>query len=149
MRDLGTVVRGIRTPIIKENDNLATIVVNSVLNASKNNHFEFFVDDIDQLRFTCCKVEVIEKTRKEYKASFYFTDYMKYLLEHPEFSIGSDHQVKLNLYNPDSSKSISLHKTPVTLKQKRFCCDTTNDSSTLTIELIFVESYKRVLNPIF
>ena len=29
MRNVGTVVRGIRTPIIKENDDLANIVVNS------------------------------------------------------------------------------------------------------------------------
>ena len=46
MRDLGTVVRGIRTPIIKEGDDLASIVVNSVLNASKNNNFEIRDRDI-------------------------------------------------------------------------------------------------------
>jgi len=46
MRDLGTVVRGIRTPIIKENDDLASIVVDSVVNASKNNDFEFHDKDI-------------------------------------------------------------------------------------------------------
>lgn len=46
MRDLGTVVRGIRTPIIKEGDDLAEIVVDSVLNASKNNNFEFNDKDI-------------------------------------------------------------------------------------------------------
>ena len=46
MRDLGTVVRGIRTPIIKENDNLVDIVVNSVVNASKNNGFVFHDRDI-------------------------------------------------------------------------------------------------------
>ncbi len=46
MRDLGTVVRGIRTPIIKEGDDLATIVTNSVLNAAKNNNFEFNDRDI-------------------------------------------------------------------------------------------------------
>ena len=46
MRDLGTVVRGIRTPIIKESDDLATIVVNSLINASKNNNFEFRDKDV-------------------------------------------------------------------------------------------------------
>ena len=46
MRDLGTVIRGIRTPIIKENDDLAKIVVDSVINASKNNNFEFQDRDI-------------------------------------------------------------------------------------------------------
>ena len=40
MRTVGTTVRGIRTPIIKENDDLASIVVDSVLNASKNENFE-------------------------------------------------------------------------------------------------------------
>ena len=41
MRDVGTIVRGIRTPIIKEGDDLATIVVDSVIKASKSEHFEF------------------------------------------------------------------------------------------------------------
>ena len=35
MRCVGTVVRGIRTPIIKENDDLATIVVDSLMAAKK------------------------------------------------------------------------------------------------------------------
>ena len=46
MRDLGTVVRGIRTPIIKENDDLGRLVVDSIINASKNNNFEFHDKDI-------------------------------------------------------------------------------------------------------
>ena len=46
MRDLGTVVRGIRTPIIKEDDDLASIVVNSVMSAKENNGFEFHNRDI-------------------------------------------------------------------------------------------------------
>lgn len=46
MRDLGTVVRGIRTPIIKENDDLGRIVVDSILNASKNNNFQFHDKDV-------------------------------------------------------------------------------------------------------
>lgn len=46
MRDLGTVVRGIRTPIIKEGDDLASIVVDSIINASKNNKFEFNDKDV-------------------------------------------------------------------------------------------------------
>ena len=46
MRDLGTVVRGIRTPIIKEGDDLATIVVDSVVNASKNNNITFHDKDV-------------------------------------------------------------------------------------------------------
>lgn len=46
MRNVGTVVRGIRTPIIKENDDLATIVVDSLLNASQSEGFEFKDKDI-------------------------------------------------------------------------------------------------------
>ncbi len=46
MRDLGTVVRGIRTPIIKEGDNLAEIVVDSIINASKNNDFDLRDKDV-------------------------------------------------------------------------------------------------------
>ncbi len=41
MRCVGTVVRGIRTPIIKENDDLANIVVDSLIKASKNEGFSF------------------------------------------------------------------------------------------------------------
>lgn len=46
MRCVGTTVRGIRTPIIKEGDNLAEIVVNSLLDASKNEGFSFNDKDI-------------------------------------------------------------------------------------------------------
>ena len=41
MRCVGTVTRGIRTPIIKENDDLATIVVDSLMAAQKSEGFEF------------------------------------------------------------------------------------------------------------
>ena len=41
MRCVGTVVRGIRTPIIKENDDLATIVVDSLMAAKESENFEF------------------------------------------------------------------------------------------------------------
>ena len=34
MRNVGTVVRGIRTPIIKENDDLASIVIDSLMAAA-------------------------------------------------------------------------------------------------------------------
>ena len=46
MRCVGTVVRGIRTPIIKENDDLASIVVNSLMKAKENEKFEFKDKDI-------------------------------------------------------------------------------------------------------
>ncbi len=45
-RAVGTVVRGIRTPIIKEGDDLKQIVIDSVLNASKQENFEFNDRDI-------------------------------------------------------------------------------------------------------
>jgi F420-0:gamma-glutamyl ligase len=46
LRTVGTVVRGIRTPIIKENDDLADIVVETLLNAQKNEGFEFKDRDV-------------------------------------------------------------------------------------------------------
>lgn len=46
MRCVGTVVRGIRTPIIKENDDLANIVVDSLIEARKNENFDFRDRDI-------------------------------------------------------------------------------------------------------
>lgn len=46
MRTVGTVVRGIRTPIIKENDDLATIVVESLLRSKESEGFEFRDKDI-------------------------------------------------------------------------------------------------------
>ncbi len=46
MRNVGTVVRGIRTPIIKENDDLATIVVDSLIAASESEPFTFKDRDI-------------------------------------------------------------------------------------------------------
>ena len=58
MRDLGTVVKGIRTPIIKENDDLERIVVDSIINASKNNNFEF--NDRDVIAITEAVVGISE-----------------------------------------------------------------------------------------
>ncbi len=46
MRHIGTVVRGIRTGIIKENDDLANIVVDSVISASKEGNFKIKNKDI-------------------------------------------------------------------------------------------------------
>ena len=46
MRNVGTIVRGIRTPIIKEGDDLASIVVDSVLKASESEKFDFNDKDI-------------------------------------------------------------------------------------------------------
>ena len=45
-RYVGTVVRGIRTPIIKEGDNLCDIVVDSLLKAKESEGFEFRDKDI-------------------------------------------------------------------------------------------------------
>lgn len=46
MRNVGTIVRGIRTPIIKEGDDLASIVVDSVLKASESEKFDFYDKDV-------------------------------------------------------------------------------------------------------
>ena len=46
MRYVGTTVRGIRTPIIKENDDLATIVVDSLMKAKESEGFEFRDKDV-------------------------------------------------------------------------------------------------------
>ena len=46
MRTVGTVVRGIRTPIIKDGDDLATIVVESLLSAKEHEGFEFRDKDV-------------------------------------------------------------------------------------------------------
>ncbi len=46
MRCVGTVIRGIRTPIIKKNDDLATIVVDSLMDAKESEGFEFKDKDI-------------------------------------------------------------------------------------------------------
>ena len=46
MRCVGTTVRGIRTPIIKEGDNLSEIVVSSVMQAAENENFNLKDRDI-------------------------------------------------------------------------------------------------------
>ncbi|MEG0315119.1 MAG: coenzyme F420-0:L-glutamate ligase [Erysipelotrichaceae bacterium] len=45
-RNLGTVVRGIRGPIVKQGEDLASIVVESVMNASKSASFTFNDKDV-------------------------------------------------------------------------------------------------------
>ena len=46
MRNVGTVVRGIRTPIIKEDTNLEDTVIESVMRAKESEGFEFRDRDI-------------------------------------------------------------------------------------------------------
>lgn len=46
MKTVGTIVRGIRTPIIKEGDRLSDIVVNSLVEASKSENFSFNDKDV-------------------------------------------------------------------------------------------------------
>ena len=46
MRCVGTVVRGIRTPIVKENDDLVSIVVDSLMAAKESEGFEFKDKDV-------------------------------------------------------------------------------------------------------
>ena len=46
MRNVGTVVRGIRTPIIKDGDDLASIVVESLMKAKESEGFVFKDKDI-------------------------------------------------------------------------------------------------------
>ena len=58
MRNVGTIVRGIRTPIIKEGDDLAKIVVDSVIEASKSENFEF--EDRDVIAITEAVVGISE-----------------------------------------------------------------------------------------
>lgn len=45
-RCIGTTVRGIRCPIIRENDNLVKITVDSVLSAAEQEHFELHDKDV-------------------------------------------------------------------------------------------------------
>lgn len=58
MRNVGTVVRGIRTPIIKEKDDLANIVVDSLLRAKESEKFEF--NDRDVVAITESVVAISE-----------------------------------------------------------------------------------------
>ena len=45
-RTVGTVVRGVRTPVISEGDNLVEIVVNSLLECSNEQKFDFHDRDV-------------------------------------------------------------------------------------------------------
>ena len=58
MRTVGTIVRGIRTPIIKEKDNLVKIVVDSIMNASNQECFE--IKDRDIIGITEAVVAISE-----------------------------------------------------------------------------------------
>ena len=58
MRCVGTVVRGIRTPIVKENDDLASIVVDSLMQAKESEGFEF--QDRDVVAITEAVVAISE-----------------------------------------------------------------------------------------
>jgi F420-0:gamma-glutamyl ligase len=59
MRRLGTVVRGIRTPVIKTGDDLEKIVIDSILKASKENSFD--IKDRDVIGITEAVVGITQK----------------------------------------------------------------------------------------
>ncbi len=46
MRAVGTVVRGVRAPVIREGDNLVDIVVNSITECAKSENITFYDKDI-------------------------------------------------------------------------------------------------------
>ena len=58
MRYVGTTVRGIRTPIIRDGDDLAQVVVDSVLRASK--HSKFDLNDRDVVGITEAVVAICQ-----------------------------------------------------------------------------------------
>lgn len=60
MRTVGTVVRGIRTPIIKENDKLDDIVVDSIIKASEDSDYGFKFKDRDVVAITEAVVGISE-----------------------------------------------------------------------------------------
>lgn len=60
MRTVGTVVRGIRTPIIKENDKLDDIVVDSLIKASESEEYGFKFKDRDVVAITEAVVGISE-----------------------------------------------------------------------------------------
>ena len=75
MRTVGTVVRGIRTPIIKDGDDLASIVVDSLLKAKENEGFEFRDKDIVAITEAVVGIsegnyitvdDIVEDLRKKY-----------------------------------------------------------------------------------
>jgi F420-0:gamma-glutamyl ligase len=51
-RLVGTISRGVRAPIIREGDDLAQIVVDSVLDAAKSSHYGFEIEDRDIIAVT-------------------------------------------------------------------------------------------------
>ncbi len=58
MRNVGTIARGIRTPIIKEGDDLAQVVVDSLLKSSETEKFDF--EDKDVVAITEAVVGISE-----------------------------------------------------------------------------------------
>lgn len=58
MRNVGTVVRGIRTPVIKEHDNLENVVIESLMKAKESEGFEF--KDKDIVAITEAVVDITE-----------------------------------------------------------------------------------------
>ena len=55
MKHIGTVVRGIKTPIITKNMNLKEVVVNSLLDASTEGNFSFNDKDVVAINVGCMK----------------------------------------------------------------------------------------------
>ena len=76
MRCVGTVIRGIRTPIIKENDDLATIVVDSLMAAKESEGFEF--KDKDIVAITEIPIQKHWCRKSDFKQKPFFNYFKRY-----------------------------------------------------------------------
>ena len=60
-RKVGTVSRGIRAPIIREGDNLSSIVIQSLLDASQSENFSFHDKDV-----ICLTESIVARSQGNY-----------------------------------------------------------------------------------
>ena len=119
--------------------NDGTVIIKSKnLEPYRTNHFEIYIDDIDEFRLACNKVYFSTGYTDKIIAKFYLTDdIVSRLINNPAYELDTAHHVKIVLYSNDCSKQTILYDDKnVFIKEKRICLDAAN-SDLLMMTVIF------------
>lgn len=118
--------------------NDGTVIIKSKnLEPYRTNHFEIYIDDVDEFRLACDKVYFSTGYTDKVIAKFYLTnDVVSLLINNPAYELDTFHHVRIVLYSNDGNKQTILYDDKIIIKEKRIYLDASKSDS-LMITVIF------------